>query len=61
MVDAQKSKRVTSNLTSFCFEGCVETTKEIVEPDDKLSFYDQVEFVKSFCCSGDRLNAVGLT
>ena len=28
-----------------------------MEPGEELSFFDQVDFVNSFCCSGDRLNA----
>ena len=31
----------------------------IVEPGEKISFFDQVDFVKSFCYLGDRLNASG--
>ena len=30
-----------------------------MEPGKEISFFDQVEFVKSFCYLGDRLNASG--
>ena len=30
-----------------------------MEPDVELVFYDQFEFVKSFCYLGERLNASG--
>ena len=30
-----------------------------MKPGEEISFCDQVEFVKSFCCLGDRLNASG--
>ena len=30
-----------------------------MEPGKKLSFFDQVDFVKSSCYLGDRLNASG--
>ena len=33
--------------------------KGIVEPDKEILFYDLVEFVKSFCCLGYRLNGSG--
>ena len=50
-------KRATSTLAKgLDFE---ETTKEIMEPAEKLSFYDQVEFVKGFCFLRNRLNASG--
>ena len=32
-----------------------------MEPDDELSFFDQVDFVKSFYYLGDRLNASGVS
>ena len=32
---------------------------DIKEPGEELSFFDQVDFVKSFCYLGDRLNANG--
>ena len=38
-------------------EGCVEAIKTIVKPDNELSFYDQMELVKSFCNLEDRMNA----
>ena len=37
---------------SICYEG-------IVEPGKEISFFDQVDFVKSFCYLGDRLKANG--
>ena len=30
-----------------------------MEPGEEISFFDQVDFVKSFCYLGDRLNASG--
>ena len=30
-----------------------------MEPGEEISFCDQVDFVKSFCYLGDRLNASG--
>ena len=30
-----------------------------MEPGEEISFFDQVDVVKSFCYSGDRLNANG--
>ena len=30
-----------------------------MEPGEELSFFDHVDFVKSFCYLGDRLNASG--
>ena len=53
-----KMKRVTSTLAKgFVCELCVYTKEGIVEPGEELSFFDQVDFVKSFCYLGDRLNA----
>ena len=40
----------------FVYELCVYTKGGIVEPGEELSFFDQVDFVKSFCL-GDKLNA----
>ena len=55
-----KIKRVTSTLAKgFVCEICVDTKKGIVEPGEEISFFDQVDFVKSFCYLGDRLNASG--
>ena len=55
-----KMKKVTSALAKgFVCELCVYTMEGIVKPDEELSFSDQVEFVKSFCYLGDRLNASG--
>ena len=55
-----KIKRVTSALAKdfFC-ELCVDTMEGIVDPDEEISFFDQIEFVKSFCHVGDRLKASG--
>ena len=56
----EKIKRVTSTLAKgFVCELCVYTKEGIVKPGDKLSFFDQVDFVKSFCYLGDRLNTSG--
>ena len=55
-----KMKRVTSTMAKgFVCELCVYTKEGIVEPGEELSFFDQVDFVKSFCYLGDRLNASG--
>ena len=55
-----KMKGVTSTLAkSFVCELCVYTEDGIVEPCEKLSFFDHVDFVKSFCYLGDRLSASG--
>ena len=55
-----KMQRVTSTLAKgFVCELCVYTKEGIVEPGEEVSFFDQVDFVKSFCYSGDRLNASG--
>ena len=43
----------------YVCELCVYTKEGIVEPGEELSFFDQVNFVKSFCYLGDRLNASG--
>ena len=53
-------KRVTSTLAkSFVCELWVDTKEGIMEPSEEISFFDQVDFVKSFCYLGDRLNASG--
>ena len=50
-----KIKKVTSTLAKgFACKLCVDTKKGIVEPGEEISFFDQVEFVKSYL--GDRLN-----
>ena len=55
-----KMKRVALALAKgFVCELCVYTKKGIVEPSEDLSFFDQVDFIKSFCYLGDRLNASG--
>ena len=41
----------------FVCERCVQAIKKIVEPE--LSFYDQVDFLKCFGYSGDKLSAGG--
>ena len=33
--------------------------KDFLEPGEEISFFDQVDFVKSFCFLEDRLNARG--
>ena len=51
-------KRVNSTLAKdFVCELCVDTKEGIVEPGEEMVFFDQVDFVKSFCYLGDRLNA----
>ena len=53
-------KKVTSTLTKgFVCELCVDTMEGIVDPGEEISFFDQVDFVKSFCYLGDRLNVSG--
>ena len=55
-----KMKRATSTLAKgFACGLCVYTKGGIVEPREELSFFDQVDFVKSFCYLGDRSNASG--
>ena len=55
-----KMKRVTSSLAkNFVCEICVDTTGGIVKPGKEILLFDQVDFVKSFCFLGDRLNASG--
>ena len=52
-----KMMKVSSILTKgFVCEGCVETQTRIVESVEELSLCDQVEFVRSFCYLGHRLN-----
>ena len=51
-------KRVTSTMAKgFVCELCVDTKEGIVEPDEEISFFNQVHFVKSICYLGDRVNA----
>ena len=51
---------MTSTLAKgFVSKLCVDTMEEMVEPGEEISFFDQVDFVKSFCYLGDRLNASG--
>ena len=55
-----KMKRVTSTMAKgFVCELCVNTKEGIVEPGEEISFFDQIDFVKSFCYLGDRLNVSG--
>ena len=42
-----KMNSVLTLVKGFVCEGCVEATKAMVQPDEKLSFYDQ-EIVKIF-------------
>ena len=52
-------KRVALTLAKgFVCKLCVDT-KGIVEPGEEITFFDQVDFVKSFCYLGDRLNVSG--
>ena len=44
---------------SFVCELCFDTKEGIVEPGEEISFFDQVDFVKSFCYLRDRLNTSG--
>ena len=51
---------MTSTLTrSFACELCVYTKEGIVEPGEEMSFFDQVDFLKSFCYLRVRPNASG--
>ena len=53
-------KRVTSTLAKdFVCKLCVYTKEGILEPGEELSFFDQVDLVRSFCYLGYRLNASG--
>ena len=55
-----KMKRVTSTLAKgFVCELCVDTKEGIIEPGEELSFFDQVDFVKSFRYLRNRLKASG--
>ena len=55
-----KMKAMTSTLAKgFVCELCVYTKEGIVKPDEELSFFDQINFVKSFCYLGDWLKARG--
>ena len=58
MVDVRKWI-VTSTLPKSCVsELCINTIEGNVEPGEETSFFDQVDFVKSFNL-GDRSNASG--
>ena len=51
-----ENKKMTSKLTKdFVGKRCVEKIKNIVKTDDKISFFNQIEFVKTFCYLGDVL------
>ena len=53
-------KKVTSTLAkAVVCELRVDTKEGIVEPGEELSFFDLIDFVKSFCYLGDRLNTSG--
>ena len=46
-------KAMSSTLAKgFVCELCVYTKEGIVKPDEELSFFDQIDFVKSFCYLG---------
>ena len=52
-------KRVNLTLAKdFVCERCVESMKGIVKPAEELTFYDQVELVKSLTYLGNRLMPV---
>ena len=41
---------MTSTLAKgFVYKLCVDAKKEVVEPSEEISFFDQVDFEKSFC------------
>ena len=46
----------TTPAKGFVCEQCVEKIKE---PEKEISFFDQTEFVKSFCYLMNKLNAIG--
>ena len=51
---------MTSTLAKgYVCKLCVDTKEGIVEPSKEILFFDQFEFVKSFCWLGVRLNASG--
>ena len=53
-----KMKRVTSTQAKeFVCKLCVDTKEEIVEPGKEISFFHQVDFVKSFSSLRDGRNA----
>ena len=55
-----KMKRVTSTVAKGFVCGLrINTMEGIVEPDEEISFFDQVDYVKSFGYLRDRLNASG--
>ena len=55
-----KMKSVTSTLAKyFVCKLYVDTKEGIREPGEEISFFDQIDFVKSLCYLGDRLNARG--
>ena len=52
-----KIKRQTSTLAKgYFYEKCVEPIKGIVAPAEELTYYDQIELMKSFCYLGERFN-----
>ena len=51
-----KMKWVTSTVAKgFVCKLCVDTKEAIVEPVEEISFFDEVEFVKSFCSFGGQV------
>ena len=53
-------KKMTSTMAKHLVcELCVDTKEGIEEPAEEISFFDQADFVKSFCYLEDRLNASG--
>ena len=50
-----KIKKVTSTLAKgFVCKLCVDAMEGIVEPDEEISFFNQVDFLESFCYLRDR-------
>ena len=43
----------------FVCKLCVDKKEGIVKPDKEISFFDQTDFVKSFCYLSNMLNASG--
>ena len=53
-------KRVTLTLAKgFVCKLFIDKVEEIVEPGKEILFFEKLDFVKSFCYLGERLNASG--
>ena len=56
---AKMKKVASTQAKGFVSELCLDAMEGIMEPGEELSFFDQVDFVKSFCYLRNRLNASG--